>query len=126
MHPYPLEKLHLQSKITGKLGRQLNVGNWTEDQALWQMSDQALGGREPKLRIVLTNIDQYRCINDPSHLFLLAFPQFRKHLVRAALRKTVLLGEIQSSHRPSRTGRGDPCRLVPVALREELSRAELN
>ena len=63
------------------------------------MPDQALGGREPKLRIVLTNIEQYRCINDPSHLLVLAFPQFRKHLVRTALRKTVLLGEIQSSHR---------------------------
>ena len=99
LHPYPLEKLLLQSRITGKLGRQLNVGNWTEDQALWQMPDQALGGREPKLRIILTNIEQYRCINDPSHLLLLAFPQFRKHLVRTALRKTVFLGEIQSSHR---------------------------
>ena len=32
-------------------------------------------------------------------LFPLPFPQVRKHLVRTALRKTMLLGEIQGSHR---------------------------
>jgi hypothetical protein len=56
IHPYPLERLLQQSRVTAKLGRQLNIGNWTEDQAISQITDQALGGREPKLRIVLTNI----------------------------------------------------------------------
>ena len=68
MHPYPLEKLLLQNRVAAKLRRQLNIGNWTEDQAIFQIPDQALGGREPKLRIVLTNIEQHRLINDPSHI----------------------------------------------------------
>jgi hypothetical protein len=63
-----------------ELWRQLDVGNWTEDQPIRQVSHQTLGGSESKLRIVLANIEEDRGINDPSHgtlAFPLAFAQFR-------------------------------------------------
>jgi hypothetical protein len=78
--PYPLEKLLLQRNIAAELGRQLNVSNRTENQAIRQVSHQTLGGSESKLRIVLANIEEDRGVNDPRHgtlAFPLAFAQFR-------------------------------------------------
>jgi hypothetical protein len=80
LHPYPLEKLRLQARIAVELWRQLDVGNRTEDQPIWQVTHQTLGGSEPKLRIILANIEEDRGVNNPSHgtlAFPLAFAQFR-------------------------------------------------
>jgi hypothetical protein len=40
-----------------ELWRQLNVGNWTEDQPIREVAQQTLGGSESKLWIVLANIE---------------------------------------------------------------------
>lgn len=66
-HPYPLEKLLLELKITAEFGCQLDVGNRTDEQAFREVPHQTLGGGESKLRIVLANIEENRAINDPSH-----------------------------------------------------------
>ena len=100
LHPYPLEKLRLQARIAVELWRQLDVGNRTEDQSIWQVTHQTLGGSEPKLRIILANIEEDRGINDPSHGTLaFPFPQFGKNLIAAALRKSMLARKVQSTHR---------------------------